>query len=72
MLPGSLGDSAEKRSSRYLDDLNTKIPVGECAFIQDAVDRGQLTGNGSYIEEVEKIIGHRIKHRRPGRPKKDK
>jgi putative transposase len=68
----ALGDSAEEQRSRYLGYLNTEIPSGECAFIQEAVDRGQLTGNGRYIEEVERIIGRRIEHRRPGRPKKDK
>ncbi len=28
-----------------------------------------LTGNGRYIEEVERIIGRRIEHRRPRRLK---
>ncbi len=51
----SLGDSLEERSNRYLDYINTETPSRECAFIQDAVHRGQLTGNGRYIEEVEKI-----------------
>jgi len=52
----ALGDSAEKRSSRYLDYLNTEIPFGECAFIQDAVDRGQLTGNRRILKKLRKSL----------------
>lgn len=67
----ALGDSAEERRFRYQDYIKSAIPVGEWDFIQETVDRGQLTGNGRYIEEVERIIGRRIEHRRQGRPKKD-
>lgn len=65
----ALGNSIDERRARYLDYIKTAIPAGEWLFIQEAVDRGQLTGNGRYIEEVEGIIGRRIEHRRPGRPK---
>ncbi len=65
----ALGESTEERQIRYREYLQSAIPDGEWAFIQEAVARGQLTGNGRYIEEVEKIIGRRIEHRRPGRPK---
>ncbi len=65
----ALGESTEERQIRYREYLQSAIPDGEWAFIQEAVARGQLTGNGRYIEEVKKIIGRRIEHRRPGRPK---
>ena len=64
----ALGDSIEERRLRYREFVQSAIPVGEWAFIQEVVARGQLTGNSRYIEEVEKIIGRRIEHRRPGRP----
>jgi len=67
----ALGNNVEQRRSRYFDYINDTIPAKEWAFIQEAVDRSQLTGNGNYIKDVEKIIGRRIEHRRPGRPKKD-
>ncbi len=65
----ALGDNNEERRRRYQKFVHNAIPVGEWELIQEAVTRGQLTGNGRYIGEVEKIIGRRIEHRRPGRPK---
>ena len=66
----ALGNSGEERRLRYREYVQSVIPVGEWALIQESVTRGQLTGNSRYIEEIEKIIGRRIEHRRPGRPKK--
>ena len=68
----ALGNSGEERRLRYREYVQSVIPVGEWALIQESVTRGQLTGNSRYIEEIEKIIGRRIEHRRPGRPKKRK
>ncbi len=65
----ALGESTKERQIRYREYLQSAIPDGEWAFIQEAVARGQLTGNGRFVEEVKKIIGRRIEHRRPGRPK---
>lgn len=69
----ALGGSDEERRVRYREFVQSAIPIGEWELIQEAIARGQLTGNSRYIEEVEKIIGRRIEHRRPGRPstKKD-
>lgn len=36
--------------------------------MREAVQRGQLTGNLRFVDEVEQIIGCRIECRRPGRP----
>jgi putative transposase len=35
---------------------------------REAVQRGQLTGNDRFREQVAKIIGKRIECRGPGRP----
>ena len=69
----ALGGSDKERRLRYREFVQSAIPTGEWELIQEAIARGQLTGNSRYIEEVEKIIGRRIEHRRPGRPsiKKD-
>ncbi len=64
----ALGENQTERSLCYQAYVKAAIPEGEWGFIQEAVDRGQLTGNSRYIEEVEKITGRRIEHRRPGRP----
>ena len=65
----ALGDNVEERRTMYQDYIKTTIPGGEWEFIREVVNRGQLTGNARYIEEVKRIIGRRIEHRRPGRPK---
>ena len=64
----ALGNSMKERRLRYQEFVESAIPDGEWVLIQEAVTRGQLTGNDRYIDEVEKIIGRRIEHRRPGRP----
>jgi len=37
-------------------------------FIQTALSRNQLTGNSSFIDEIESRIGIRIEHRGQRRP----
>jgi REP-associated tyrosine transposase len=65
----ALGETDEERRFRYEEFVQSAIPDGEWELIHEAIARGQLTGNSWYIEEVEKIIGRRIEHRRPGRPR---
>ncbi|WP_018879056.1 MULTISPECIES: hypothetical protein [unclassified Thioalkalivibrio] len=36
--------------------------------MREALQRGQLTGNQRFVDEVEQVIGCRIERRRPGRP----
>jgi len=40
-------------------------------LIRDAVQRGQLTGDATFIEQIDNAIGRRIEHRRPGQPAKN-
>jgi REP-associated tyrosine transposase len=68
----ALGETDEERRFRYEEFVQSAIPDGEWELIQEAIARGQLTGNSRYIEEVEKIIGRRIEHRWPGRPRATK
>ena len=42
----------------------------EWEFMRQAVQRGQLTGDNRFKEEVSKRIGRRIEFRGRGRPKK--
>ncbi len=66
-----LGDTPQVRASRYAEFVRSAIPPGEWEMIRSALQRGQLTGNERFIDEVAAIIGRRIEHRQPGRPRLD-
>ena len=66
----ALGQGDEERRARYGAFLHSAISDGEWALIQEAVQRGQLTGSDRFTEEVAAIIGKRIERRGQGRPKK--
>jgi putative transposase len=65
-----LGPNEAARQARYGQFVQAAIPAGEWELIQEALQRGQLTGSARFVDEVERIIGRRIEHRRPGRPAK--
>ena len=67
----ALGTNEPERIARYAAFLYAAIPDGEWRLIRDAVQRGQLTGSGRFVDEVEAIIGKRIEKRSPGRPSKE-
>lgn len=62
----------EPPANRYRRFMYEAIPEGEWELIREAVQRGQLTGNARFADEVERITGKRIEQRRPGRPKRKK
>jgi putative transposase len=62
----ALAPTPPGRFERYRQFVEESIPPGEWELIREAVGRGQLTGNRRFIDEVERIIGQRIEHRRPG------
>lgn len=66
------GEEEERPVKRYRDYVCGAIPNGEWERIREAVQRGQLTGNSLFVNEVERITGKRIEQRRPGRPKREK
>ena len=65
-----LGISDSDRAERYRDFVRCAIPVGEWELIREALQRGQLTGNNRFANEVEAIIGRRLMNRKQGRPRK--
>ena len=67
----SLGRRAQERARRYERFVREAIPEGEWALIRDAIERGQLTGNQRFIDEIEGLLGRRIERRGQGRPKKE-
>lgn len=66
-----LGDTDKERISSYKKWIKDAIPEGEWKFIREALQRGQLTGNKRFQDQIEKRIGERIEFRGQGRPKKD-
>lgn len=64
----ALGEDEAQRQARYRRFLFASIPDGEWVLIRNAVQRGQLTGSGRFVNQVEDILGRRIEHRSPGRP----
>jgi len=45
------------------------IPEHELSLMREALQRGQLTGNERFVNEVEQINGCRIERRRLERPR---
>jgi len=68
----SLGESSQDRYQRYRALVRNTIPEGEWELIREAVQRGQLTGNNRFIDQVEQITGRRIEHRKQGNQPLDK
>lgn len=67
----ALGESTGDRCLSYEEFVHEAIPDGEWDLIRRSVQRGQLTGNDYFIDEVEKMIGRRVEHRAPGNQPKD-
>lgn len=65
----SLGDSEDERRDRYRVFLRQATGDEEIHLIRDALQRGQLTGNSRFVDEIERIAGVRIERRGQGRPK---
>jgi putative transposase len=56
------------RRERYGRFLRSAIPDGEWALIRTAVQRGQLTGDEVFRDQVAATLHRRIENRAPGRP----
>ncbi|MFZ6045086.1 transposase [Pseudomonas sp. CR3202] len=65
----ALGATDEERRRRYTEFVRQAVPAEELSLIREAIQRGQLTGNNRFVDEVERIAGVRIERRKQGRPK---
>lgn len=65
-----LATSAKKRREKYRDFVQETVPEEEMAQIRGAIQRGQLTGNNTFVEEIAAKLGKRVEFRGPGRPRK--
>lgn len=68
----SLGDNKKKRQEKYAKYTLDTVPEYEKNLIREALQRGQLTGNERFSEEISRRTGVRFSNRGPGRPKKRK
>lgn len=58
----------DDRENSYKVFVESGVSKSEQIFIQKALDRNQLTGGGAFVDEIERRIGIRVEHRKPGRP----
>ncbi|YAF59305.1 hypothetical protein DOCECA_03885 [Pseudomonas sp. E102] len=65
----ALGATALERRRRYEAFVCEAIPAEQVRLIRDALQRGQLTETGRFVDEVERIVGIRIEQRGQGRPR---
>ena len=63
-----LGVTEEARRHSYGQFVRKAAPDGEVQLIREALQRGQLTGNQRFVDEVEGILGRRVELRGQGRP----
>ncbi len=68
----NLGTTKTKREMNYKQWIHQTIPDSEIQLIREAAQRGQLTGNNRFGDQVTEKTGRNIKLRGPGRPKKPK
>ncbi|RON44605.1 transposase [Pseudomonas frederiksbergensis] len=65
-----LGTTPTERLARYASFMEQEIPSSELQLLRGALQRGQLTGNARFTDEIEEITGLRITQRMRGRPTK--
>jgi putative transposase len=66
----SLGSDPCERQERYASFVKQAVSETEARLIREALQRGQLTGNDRFVDEVKRIAGLRIERRGQGRPRK--
>ena len=65
----ALGNTAQQRSERYRTFVHGAVSQAERSLIREGLQRGQLTGDSRFVDEVERIAGLRIERRGQGRPR---
>jgi putative transposase len=63
-----LGATYAERLARYNVFVDQATQPSELRLIRDALQRGQLTGNSRFTDEIERITGVRVSQRARGRP----
>jgi putative transposase len=68
----ALARDETQRRDLYRQFVSQGISGLELKLIRDAVQRGQLTGDNRFVDQVARIIGRRVEARGQGRPVKAK
>jgi REP-associated tyrosine transposase len=63
-----LASTDRERLHRYRTFLEQGVSMKEKRFIDESVNRNQLTGNHRFVDEIESRIGIRVERRGRGRP----
>jgi putative transposase len=63
-----LANTEPERQQRYRAFVEEGLSMEEKRFIDDSVNRNQLTGGDWFIDEIEQRIGLRVERRGRGRP----
>lgn len=66
----ALGSNPCERQERYASFVKQAVSETEARLIREALQRGQLTGDSRFVDEVERVAGLRIERRGQGRPRK--
>ncbi|TLX54284.1 transposase [Stutzerimonas nosocomialis] len=65
----AIASTAQQRSERYQAFVRGAVSQAELSLIREGLQRGQLTGDSRFVDEVERIAGLRIERRGQGRPR---
>ncbi len=68
----ALGSAEEERRQEYVAYVSGTVPEYEFKLINEALQRGQVTGGDRFREELARKLGVRLSNRAPGRPRKSK
>ena len=63
-----LANREAERRAQYARFVEQGVPEQELTLMREALQRGQLTGNPRFVDEVEQNLGVGVERRRPGRP----
>lgn len=63
-----VGESNE-RQQKYKKFLSQGVPKKEAELIKKTVDKSGVLGSESFMFEMEKLLGRRLRPRKPGRPR---
>lgn len=65
-----MGRTRAEREASYRAWISASVPRGEWDVLRCAVQRGQLTGDRSFVDMIQQKLGRRIDPRGPRRPRK--
>jgi len=66
----ALANTSAERVERYREFVQQPAKTHEILLIQQAIQRGQLTGDQRFVDEIERRVGIRIELRGMGRPRR--